>query len=180
MDRYLRKQVEDDTVLFLRQLYLHHRAALARGPKLTLSALEQPEDPEEYLKAEEKEAHRYPSYWSWPEWKAFRDRWGMMEVSFDQGPMGHARRKPTRLGTNISKLAELQDIRGHGMGGDTALAEDLTERIKQSRDWSAWAPGLKLALATAIRETLNSPEYQVKQMDLDAWKRQSAERGPAL
>ena len=40
LDRYLRKQVEDDTVLFLRQLYLHHRAALARGPKPTLSAME--------------------------------------------------------------------------------------------------------------------------------------------
>ena len=171
LDRYLRKQVEDDTVLFLRQLYLHHRAALARGPKVTLAALEQPEDPEEYLKAEEKEAHRYPSYWSWPEWRAVRDRWGLIEVSFDQGPMGHSRRKPTRLGTNIPRLAELQDIRGHGRGGDTALAENLTERIKQSRDWSAWAPGLKQALAIAIREALNSPVHQVKRMDLEAWRR---------
>ena len=171
LDRYLRKQVEDDTVLFLRQLYLHHRAALARGPKVTLAALEQPEDPEEYLKAEEKEAHRYPSYWSWPEWRAVRDRWGLMEVSFDQGPMGHSRRKPTRLGTNIPRLAELQDIRGHGNGGDAALAENLTERIKQSRDWSAWAPGLKQALAIAIREALNSPVHQVKRMDLEAWRR---------
>ena len=120
LDRYLRKQVEDDTVLFLRQLYLHHRAALARGPKVTLAALEQPEDPEEYLKAEEKEAHRYPSYWSWPEWRAVRDRWGLIEVSFDQGPMGHSRRKPMRLGTNIPRLAELQDIRGHGTDGGEA------------------------------------------------------------
>ena len=63
---------------------------------MTLAALEQPEDPEEYLKAEEKEAHRYPSYWSWPEWRAVRDRWGLIEVSFDQGPMGHSRRKPMR------------------------------------------------------------------------------------
>ena len=39
LDRYLRKQVEDDTILFLRQLYLHHRAALARGPKVTLAAI---------------------------------------------------------------------------------------------------------------------------------------------
>ena len=139
--------MEDDTVLFLGQLYLHHRAALARGPKPTLSALEQPEDPEEYVKPEEKEGQLYPSYWSWPKWiKAFRDRWGMMmEVSFDQGYMGHARRKPTRLGTNIARLAKLQDIR---VGGGTALAEDLNERIRQR--WSAWAPGLKLALATEL------------------------------
>ena len=158
-------------MLFLRQLYLHHRAALARGPKPTLSVLEQPEDPEEYVETDEARGQTYPSYWSWPEWKAFRDPWGVTEVSFDQGHMGHARRKPTRLGTNIAKLTELQDIRGPGVGGNTALAEDLTERIKQSKDWSTWAPGLKMALVTAIRETLKSSEFQVKRMDIDAWKR---------
>ncbi|CAK9085240.1 unnamed protein product, partial [Durusdinium trenchii] len=129
-------------------------------PKPTLSVLEQPEDPEEYVDTDEARGQTYPSYWSWPEWKAFRDPWGMTEVSFDQGPMGHARRKPTRLGTNIAKLTELQDIRGPGVGGNTALAEDLTERIKQSKDWSTWAPGLKMALVTAIRETLKSSEFQ--------------------
>ncbi|CAK9080955.1 unnamed protein product, partial [Durusdinium trenchii] len=129
-------------------------------PKPTLSVLEQPEDPEEYVETDEARGQTYPSYWSWPEWKAFRDPWGMTEVSFDQGPMGHARRKPTRLGTNIAKLTELQDIRGPGVGGNTALAEDLTERIKQSKDWSTWAPGLKMALVTAIRETLKSSEFQ--------------------
>ena len=145
---------EDDTVLYLRQLYLQHRAAQARKARTTLFAIEQPEDPEEYIRDDEKSVQRYVSYWCWPEWKAFRERWGMLEVSFDQGPMGHQRRKPTRLGTNIAKLAELQDIRGQGVGGGAMLAEDLTERIRQSRDWSAWAPGLKMALATAIRSHL--------------------------
>ena len=140
LDRYLRKQVEDDTVLFLRQLTVS-------SPSRSTGS--RPEgDPVGIGTAR-----------------------GLMEVSFDQGPMGHSRRKPTRLGTNIPNLAELQDIRGHGQGGDAALAEDLTERIKQSRDWSAWAPGLKQALAVAIREALNSPVHQVKRMDLDAWKR---------
>ena len=95
----------------------------------------------------------------------------MVEVSFDQGPMGHQRRKPARLGTNILKLTELQGIRGPGVGGGTALAEDLAERIKQSRAWSAWAPGLKAALSASIRETLHSPEGMVKRMDLLAWKK---------
>ena len=109
LDKYLRKQVEDDTVLYLRQLYLQHRAAQARKPRTTLFAIEQPEDPEEYVRDEEKSVQRYVSYWCWPEWKAFRERWGMFEVSFDQGPMGHQTKKPTRLGTNMR------------------------------RDWSAWA-----------------------------------------
>ena len=36
----------------------------------------------------------------------------MFEVRFDQGPMGHARRKPTRLGTNLHRLRELEGMRG--------------------------------------------------------------------
>eukprot|EP00913_Durusdinium_trenchii_P002203 g2035.t1 len=171
LDRYLQKQVEDDTVLYLRQLYLYHRAATARKSQVTLSVLEQPEDPEEYIREEEKKLQRYASYWSWPEWKSFRERWNMMEVCFDQGPMGHQRRKPTRLGTNIPKLMELQDIRGPGIGGGVALAEDLAERIKQSRTWSAWAPGLKAALVAGIRDALQQPGSMVKRMDLLAWKK---------
>ena len=171
LDRYLKKQVEDDATLYLRQLYLYHRAATARKDRVTLSALEQPEDPEEYIREEEKKLQRYASYWSWPEWRSFKERWNMMEVCFDQGPMGHQRRKPTRLGTNIPRLVELQDIRGPGVGGGTALAEDLAERIKQSREWSTWAPGLKAALAAGIRETLQNPEAMVKRMDLEAWKK---------
>ena len=171
LDRYLQKQVEDDTILYLRQLYLYHRAATARKSQVTLSVLEQPEDPEEYIREEEEKLQRYASYWSWPEWKSFSERWNMMEVCFDQGPMGHQRRKPTRLGTNIPKLGELQDIRGPGTGGGVALAEDLTERIKQSRTWSAWAPGLKAALVAGIRDALQRPEGLVKRMDLVAWKK---------
>ena len=171
LDRHLQKQVEDDTILYLRQLYLYHRAATARKSQVTLSVLEQPEDPEEYIREEEKKLQRYASYWSWPEWKSFRERWNMMEVCFDQGPMGHQRRKPTRLGTNVPKLWELQDIRGPGTGGGVALAEDLTERIKQSRTWSAWAPGLKAALAAGIRDALQRPEGLVRRMDLVAWKK---------
>lgn len=74
--------------------------------------VEQPEDPEEYF----GEERRYASYWSWPEWKAHRDRWSLEEVSFDQGPMGHPRTKPTRFGTNILGVGQLQDCRGPGTG----------------------------------------------------------------
>ena len=42
----------------------------------------------------------------------------LVEVSFDQGPTAHPRRKPTTLGTNIKELEELKTIRGPGTSKD--------------------------------------------------------------
>ena len=88
--------------------------------------MEQPDDPEAYLgeskkeigrcrhqttegETEEGDRHpRYPTYWSWPEWQKVKMMWDLFEVRFDQGPMGHPRRKPTRLGTNMPRLRELE------------------------------------------------------------------------
>ena len=112
LDPVLRQQVEDDTLLWLRQIYLHHRASRAAQPRKVVTALEQPDDPEAYLgeakrgagevggedtemaeKQKEMSGHpRYPTYWSWPEWQKIKDLWGLFEVRFDQGPMGHTRR----------------------------------------------------------------------------------------
>ena len=99
--------MEDDALLWLRQVYLHHRASKAAQPEKVVTALEQPDDPEAYLGETKKEAAenggqategrneesmrhpRYPTYWSWPEWQTVKLR-GLFEVRFDQGPMGHA------------------------------------------------------------------------------------------
>ena len=87
LDPVLKQQVEDDTLLWLRQVYLHHRASKAASPEKVVTALEQPDDPEAYLgeskreigrsghqtaeeEKEEGDRHpRYPTYWSWPEWQ---------------------------------------------------------------------------------------------------------------
>ena len=120
LDPVLKQQVEDDTLLWLRQVYLHHRASKAVKPQKVITALEQPDDPEAYLGEDKKgigqeetrvEHPRYPTYWSWPEWHRV-NMWDLFEVRFDQGPMGHARRKPTRLGTNLHRLRELEGMRG--------------------------------------------------------------------
>ena len=129
LDPVLKQQVEDDTLLWLRQVYLHHRASKAASPQKVVTALEQPDDPEAYLgesreskkeigrfrhqtaegETEEGDRHpRYPTYWSWPEWQKVKTMWDLFEVRFDQGPMGHPRRKPTRLGTNMPRLRELE------------------------------------------------------------------------
>ena len=71
----------------------------------------------------------------------------MIEVSFDQGPMGHQRRKPTRLGTNILKLSELQDIQGPVLirGGDEGeeAAEEMLGSVEVYSDASYASSGLK-------------------------------------
>ena len=57
----LKQQVEDDTLLWLRQVYLHHRASKAASPEKVVTALEQPDDPEAYLGESKKEAGGGPT-----------------------------------------------------------------------------------------------------------------------
>ena len=58
----------------------------------------------------------------------------MQLIHFDQGPLGHERRKPTTLGTNLHRLQGLGEMSGPGQGGEAWLG-DLSKRIAQ-RDWS--------------------------------------------
>ena len=63
--------------------------------------------------------------------------------SFDQGPLLHAKRKPTSLGTNMAPAAEILECRGPGMESWTDRSQSLT----QSKAWAEWAPGLIAALS---------------------------------
>eukprot|EP00435_Cladocopium_sp_Y103_P044759 s704_g12.t1 len=157
LEEALRRRVEDDTVLWLRQYYLYHRAKKASLRKV-LYPSEQPEDPERYLDPVTIAKQRYPSYWAFPEWDWMKQENGFIEVHFDQGPTGHETRKPTTLGTNIYELQSLNGLRGHGTSSTTTTSQSeltLEERIKKSRGWAAWSSGLKAAIATAIQRELN-------------------------
>eukprot|EP00435_Cladocopium_sp_Y103_P029481 s181_g7.t1 len=112
-DEYLQKRVEEDTLLWLRQYYLFHRAKKASSEKV-LYLKEQPEDPERYLDGEVIAKQRYPSYCAFPEWTWMKEENDFIEVSFDQGRTGHPKRKPTTLGTNIYELQQLHGLRGPG------------------------------------------------------------------
>ena len=143
----------DDTVLFMRTLGLYMVAADAAsesgGGRVGL-VLESPQDPETYSPSEPGEEPK-PSFWAWKEWRDFGMRYGMSLVSFDQGPFGHERRKPTSLGTNLDILSQLKEVRGPGEA--VGLKDSLEQRMEDSRAWAAWAPGLKAALKVAIRVT---------------------------
>ena len=58
-----------------------------------------------------------PSIWDWPEVTALEEVLGLIRVKFDQGAMGHIKRKPTMLLTSIQDLRQLDGMRGPGVGG---------------------------------------------------------------
>ena len=99
--------VEGDSVLWLRMMTLYIVAEeTARRRKFPAVAYgqEQPRDPGDYL----------VSIWRFRAWKAFAKRYEM-EMIFDQGPLGHKRRKPTTIRSRCGDWGRLQDPAGkHG------------------------------------------------------------------
>ena len=83
---------------------------------------EHPRDPEEYKDSEDPV--EYPSFFAWPEWKVFVEKYHIREVRLDLGALGHERRKPTILGANIQYLHRLEglcDLRRPGDFPDMAV-----------------------------------------------------------
>ena len=80
---------------------------------------------------------------------------------FDQGPLGHERRKPTAvLTTAWSVYEDLHAIRGPGSGkeGDASAAGVSGFR---SQVWARWAPGLVAALQKGWNvHVSNSPQHR--------------------
>ena len=57
------------------------------------------------------EVQSCPSLWRTIMWKEFPDTFSLDELHLDQGALGHIAVKPTTLGTNLSGLMDLQDLR---------------------------------------------------------------------
>eukprot|EP00438_Fugacium_kawagutii_P019078 Skav200865 [mRNA] locus=scaffold3214:128100:133379:+ [translate_table: standard] len=152
--------VTGDSVLWLRMMVLHIVAEEMREEDSTPTAfvMEQPEDPKEYRSDSDIQRRGYMSMWRTKEWKSFAARYNMRLVSFDQGRLGHPKKKPTTLGTNNTDLEALHDMRGEGTG-PPMNRQDMTlkERCAESRTWSEWAPGLKHVLALVIRRWTAQP-----------------------
>ena len=156
--------VERDVVLWFRRLSLFILAEDIReqDEKPTQLVVEQPEDPAHYRKAEDVQRHQYFSVFRTNEWQQFRERFGINMLNFDQHPMGHKKRKPTTLATNVSELCQLDGLRGEpddeARAAEAFRAMTLAERMQESRTWSTWAPGLKAAIALAVNRHINSLE----------------------
>eukprot|EP00438_Fugacium_kawagutii_P033247 Skav228431 [mRNA] locus=scaffold1325:416500:425994:- [translate_table: standard] len=172
--------VEQDSILWLRMLALYVLAEEIRGDHSmvpTAFVVEQPEDPRNYRDEKEVRERGFMSMWRTSEWLAFQKEYDMKLISFDQGCMGHQKRKPTSLGTNIPELFDLNEMRGGGQHQNlpgvqlSRQNQTMREKCEESKRWAEWAPGLKRALAFVLRRwvdgfQLNSPKGCIKRLKL--------------
>ena len=166
------RKVDEHTILIFRFVTLH-RIADRFNPNGSLCALENPDDPMNYLPAHRKH-DEIPSVWAWPELLGLLSPFDPVEsldrelqtqwylARFDQGALGHVIRKPSAALTNSWYLyQELHELRGSGYGGAlTTTSQDLGERIKTSGYWAKWAPGLCSAVGRAIGKWIESTKSQ--------------------
>eukprot|EP00435_Cladocopium_sp_Y103_P053777 s587_g17.t1 len=152
--------VLNDTILMFRFWSMFILAEEVRDIHMppTQFYMEQPEDPARYRRAEDVERYGYFSIFRTAEWKQFAETFNINLVHFDQHPMGHDKRKPTSLATNVAEMYQLSEIRGGPQNeaavNDQFRALPMAERCEVTKKWASWAPGLKLAIATAVRQHL--------------------------
>ena len=155
------EKVHSDTILFFRYLSLYMIAEEVRAPQdpKTEFILEQPRDPAEYRN--DQHQRRYMSVFRTEEWRKFQEVFQFYKIDFDQGRMGHERCKPTTLFASMASLLQLHGLHGQPSSPPENLKDKpLHDRIEASRRWASWAPGLKLAIATAIQEHIKEVEYE--------------------
>ena len=173
-----------DSILLFRMLALYVLCEDVRHehePQTAL-ALEQPEDPARYRPREEVEKKKFMSIWRTKAWRVFSDTYQIRLLHFDQGPMGHVRKKPTTLAVKLRDIHALNEIRGPPCGDEEAALDrrgmPLRDRCDQSKQWAAWAPGLKVALVLALQDHLNrgiAPALETAlrplgQVALESWR----------
>lgn len=153
-----REMVLQDSALWFRTLLIYAVCEDAQGDEPQTSLiLEQPEDPKNYRSPQEGQEKKFMSVWRTQEWKIFQEKFNIKMISFDQGGMGHECRKPTTLAITLDELCQLDGLRGSASGGgngEDRRSMSLRDRCQQSKQWAAWAPGLKAAMVIALRERL--------------------------
>ena len=115
---------------------------------------ENPRDPEEIKQP--GDTNDYPSFFAFPEWEAFKEKYNMWEVRVELGAFGHETRKPTTLGTNLPLLRYLVGKTGGGVGGGSQPVT-LDEKIKRSKAWAVWPVKFKEEVVRAIEDELDDP-----------------------
>ena len=151
----------NDAVLWMRQLWLYALASAARTrPVLFLK--EHPRDPEEYKDYDDPV--EYPSFFAWPEWKSFIEKYVIKEVRLDLGALGHERRKPTTLGTNIRYLHRLEGLSDHRRPGELQeVSCSVGQRAMVSRSWAAWPEAFKTEIVKGILIELEQDKFDERE-----------------
>ena len=155
----LRELAWNDAVLWMRQLWLYSLAAASRTRKV-LFLKEQPRDPQEYKGKDDPV--EYPSFFAWPEWRTFIQKYDIKEVRLDFGALGHSRRKPTTLGTNIRHLLHLEGMTDHRRNEDLPSIDcSLQQKTSESRSWAAWPLAFKTEVVKGV--LLELQEYKASE-----------------
>ena len=155
-------RVRQDTIMVFRMIFLWMVAAAtarANGERDPDFIMEHPEDPQLFLKEQ-----NMTSLWAFPEIQFLRDKLKWCWWQFDQGPLGHPRRKPTRILSSMPCPRELRDVRGPSTV--TEEERDHDGDGFHSATWAAWAPGLKRAIKLRVEESLAGSTLE-KIMKLD-------------
>ena len=148
LSEVLQAQVDIDSALWLRTLYWFYLSHCSGRP--TKYFLEQPLDPEEWIKKEDTPELGAPSFTVWPETEWVAKQLELRKSRIDQGALGHPVRKPTVLLSNLEEIAELDGLKCDSYD-PSAWDVPLAQRIEKSRNLAAWAGGLKDVLCKAIR-----------------------------
>eukprot|EP00913_Durusdinium_trenchii_P015946 g14985.t1 len=178
--------VHGDSILLFRMLALYVLCEDARHEQepQTALAVEQPEDPARYRPQEEVQRKQFMSIWRTKAWQTFAKCYQIKMLHFDQGPMGHVKRKPTTLAVKLRDIHALNEVRGPPSGGgkddrgQDRNALPLRERCELSKQWAEWAPGLKVALVLALQDHLHrgcTPSVEAAlrplgQVALEGWR----------
>ena len=153
----MEQQLADtDSQLWLRTLLLMYEAKLHNQD--VKAVVETPEDPMTYRQDEVE----YASFTVWPEVKSVLERAvGLTRLTVDQGALGHQRRKPTCLWSNMDVIKALDGLRDDTK--HAAWPESLSRAMELSKSTAAWAPTLKDLM---IKEIHATPVPQVRVLNL--------------
>ena len=152
--------VDQDSALYLRMFMLTSVARRAgralrssespawSGPEPFCFGLEQPEDPAlVFNAAHDDEGRPYPSCFRWSAFEEWSQAEGPTLLSFDQGSLGHVKRKPTTLAL-LGPGWALQPVRGPGQASSSR--PDDSRAFASSTTWGKWAPGLCQAVVDFV------------------------------
>ena len=143
---------DDDIIIILRicMLILIGKARHKSSRTSAMCLIEQPQDPETYW--DETPEGGYASLWATEEWDRTSAILGTSLFSFDQGPMGHSRRKPTTIATDTELIGWAVNLRGPGTGATDDGDDRSKGEMSESQNWSEWAPGLVRAIKETMRK----------------------------
>ena len=153
-----------DGILMFRMVWLYIIAE-AVAEELNLPkpffGLEHPKDPETWacprdlgFQAPEE---GLASCWALDAIKDFATEHEMYFWHFDQGPLGHEKRKPTTIMSSIPAPPDVSVFGpGHGRSSQQPQAQLGSDSPWPSSAWSAWAPGLKAILKREVLSVLDA------------------------